>query len=131
MCKVSTAGRAVCDVLANPTKFQNRPVYVADHTVSMNQLIPILEEIRPGWNIVKVDLDEFFTQAKRLWDEDTEKGVQVRLLTPAYNMLGTYGIFEEENRYNANFEVLIEQGYGYQKTLEELREELNELVMRK
>ncbi|EHY55185.1 hypothetical protein HRR83_005559 [Exophiala dermatitidis] len=128
MCRVGTAAKAVCDVLADPAKFKNRPVYVADHTVSMNQLIPMLEEAKPGWNIVKVDLDAFFAEAKRLWDEDTKKGVEVRLLTPAYNMLGTYGIFEENNRYNADFERLIEPGYGYQKPLDELREELKTLV---
>ena len=131
MCRVGTAAKAVCDVLAEPAKFKNRPVYVADHTVSTNQLIPLLEEARPGRNIVRVDLDKFFTDAKRLWDEDTEKGVEVRLLTPAYAMLGTYGIFEEKNRYNADFERLVEQGYGYQKTLGELKDELKELVGRK
>ncbi|KIX09286.1 uncharacterized protein Z518_00365 [Rhinocladiella mackenziei CBS 650.93] len=128
MCRVGTAAKAVCDVLADPRKFQNRPVYVADHTVSMNQLIPMLEEVRPGWNIVKVDLDELFAEAKRLWDEDTEKGVEVRLLTKAYNAYGTFGIFEENNRYNADFEAKIEPGYGYQKSVEELKEELKTLV---
>ncbi|KIX94113.1 uncharacterized protein Z520_10139 [Fonsecaea multimorphosa CBS 102226] len=128
MCRVSTAAQAVSDVFRQPEKYANRPVYVADHTVSMNQLIPILEEIKPGWQIQRVDLDEFFATAKRMWDEDTEKGVEKRLLTPAYNMLGTYGIFEEHNRYNADFERLIEPGSGYQKTLEELKEELKTLV---
>ncbi|OAP64775.1 hypothetical protein AYL99_00747 [Fonsecaea erecta] len=128
MCRVSTAAKAVCDVFQQPEKYANRPVYVADHTVSMNQLIPILEEVKPGWQIQKVDLDEFFATAKKMWDEDTAKGVEVRLLTPAYNMLGTYGIFEENNRYNADFEHLIEPGSGYQKTLEDLKEELKTLV---
>ncbi|OAL33135.1 hypothetical protein AYO20_07617 [Fonsecaea nubica] len=123
MCRVSTAAQAVCDVLSEPEKHANRPVYVADHTVSMNELIPILEEIKPGWQIERVDLDEFFATAKKLWDEDTEKGVEVRLLTP-----GTYGIFEETNRYNADFGHLIEPGSGYQKTLEDLKEELKTLV---
>lgn len=131
MCRVSTAAKAVCDILADPAKFKNRPVYVADHTVTMNQLMPILEEVRPGWDIVKVDLDAFYAEAKRLWDEDTKKGVETRLLTPAYNMLGTYGIFEEHNRYNADFERLIEPGYGYQKSLDELKEELRTLVWAK
>ncbi len=53
------------------------------------------------------------------------------LLFVAYNMLGTYGIFEENNRYNADFEKLIEPGYGYQKSLEELKEELKALVAEK
>ena len=82
MCRVSTAAKAVCDVFHDPQKFANRPVYVADHTVSMNQLVPLLKEIRPGWNVVKVDLDDFLATAKKLWDEDTEKGVEIRLLTP-------------------------------------------------
>ncbi|KIW29371.1 uncharacterized protein PV07_05189 [Cladophialophora immunda] len=128
MCRVSTAAQAVCDVFRQPDKYANRPVYVADHTVSMNQLIPILEEVKPGWEIQRVDLDEFLATAKRMWDEDSKEGVEVRLLTPAYNMLGTYGIFEEHNRYNADFERLIEPGSGYQKTLEDLKEELRTLV---
>jgi hypothetical protein len=82
MCRVSTAAKAVSDIFHDPGKFANRPVYVADHTVSMNELVPLLEEIKPGWNVVKVDLDEFLATAKKLWDEDTEKGVEVRLLTP-------------------------------------------------
>ena len=151
MCRVSTAAKAVSDVFHDPGKFANRPTYVADHTVSMNQLVPLLEDIRPGWNVVKIDLDEFLATAKRLWDEDTEKGVEIRLLTPgellefhfklgvaadiclitAYNMLGTYGIFEENNRYNADFESSIEPGYGYQKSPEELKEELKALVIEK
>jgi len=43
-------------------------------------------------------------------------------------MLGTYGQFEEKNRYNADFERSIEPDYGYQKTLDELKEELKALV---
>jgi hypothetical protein len=46
-------------------------------------------------------------------------------------MLGTYGIFEENNRFNADFERLIEPGYGYQKPLDELRQELKALVAEK
>jgi hypothetical protein len=46
-------------------------------------------------------------------------------------MLGTYGIFEENNRYNADFEKQIEPGYGYDKTGEELKEELKVLVAEK
>ncbi|KAI1619495.1 hypothetical protein EDD37DRAFT_208124 [Exophiala viscosa] len=128
MCRVTTAARAVCDVLADPDRFKNRPIYVADYTVSMNQLIPILEEVRPGWNIVKVDLDKFVAEARRLWEEDSKRGVEVRLLSPAYNMFGTFGVFEESNRYNADFERLIEPGYGHQKSLNELKEELKVLV---
>ena len=52
-------------------------------------------------------------------------------LPVAYNMLGTYGLFEEKNRYNADFESLIEPGYGYQKSQEELKEELKALVAEK
>ena len=49
----------------------------------------------------------------------------------AYNMLGTYGIFEENNRYNADFQSLIEPGYGYQRSLAELKDELRVLVAEK
>ncbi len=49
-------------------------------------------------------------------------------LSIAYNMIGTFGMFEENNRYNADFERLIEPGYGYQKSLKQLKEELRTLV---
>ncbi|OCT52388.1 hypothetical protein CLCR_11430 [Cladophialophora carrionii] len=59
------------------------------------------------------------------------KGVAVDLLTPgkSYNMLGTYGIFEKTNSYGgADFEDLIETGYGHQKSHDELKEGLKMLV---
>ncbi|ETI24423.1 hypothetical protein G647_03792 [Cladophialophora carrionii CBS 160.54] len=57
------------------------------------------------------------------------KGVAVDLLTPAYNMLGTYGIFEKTNTYGgADFGNLIETGYGHQQSQDGLKEELKMLV---
>lgn len=128
MCHIPTAAKAVVDVLSDPVKFANRPIYVADHTVSTNQLIPILEEISPGWDVQHVDVDDFFAAGKRTWDEDTKAGVKVRLASEAYAMLGTYGIFEENNRYGADFEDMIEPGYGYKRDRGQLKEDLRELV---
>jgi nucleoside-diphosphate-sugar epimerase len=87
MCRVSTAAKAVCDVFNDPEKFSNRTVYVADYTVSMNQLVPLLEDARPGWNVVKIDLDEFLAMAKKLWDEDRKKGLAVNFLSPGRCLL--------------------------------------------
>ena len=33
-----------------------------------------------------------------------------RLHSTAYQMLGTYGVFEERNRYGADFEERVEKG---------------------
>ena len=47
-------------------------------------------------------LDGWLELARGLWDRGPADGVQDRLNTRAYQMLGTDGIFEEGNRYGAD-----------------------------
>lgn len=122
---MGTAGLATIEVLRNPDKYANRQVYVADYTVSTNEIIPLLEDVRPGWNIQKMEVDGVHEQAKKLWEQDTKDGVIDRLRTPAYAMLGTVGHFNEENKYEADFSHKTEM--GFEKGLDELREELRTL----
>ena len=124
--RVGTAGKATIEVLNNPDKYANRPVYVADYTVSTNEIIPLLEEVRPGWNIQKMEVSGVLEQAKGLWEEDTKNGVVDRLRTPAYAMLGTAGLFDENNKYGADYSEKTEMGFD-RKGLDELKEELREL----
>ena len=126
--KVGTAGKATIEVLRNPEKYVNRAMYVDDYTVSTNEMVPLLEEIDPGWNVQKMDMDGFMAQAEKFWDEDTEKGVTNRLATPAYAMLGTVGYFNAENRYEADFSHKAEE--GYRKGLDELKGDLKEILSR-
>lgn len=123
--RVGTAGQATIEVLKNPDKYANRPVYVADYTVSTNEIIPLLEDVRPGWNVQKMEVSGVLEQAKQLWDQDTKDGVVDRLRTPAYAMLGTAGLFDEDNKYSADFSDKTEM--GFEKGLDELREELRAL----
>jgi hypothetical protein len=57
-----------------------------------------------------------------MWDADTANGVQDRLNSTAYRMLGTYGLFDESNRYGADFSGRIEDGVGV--SLDEFKEML-------
>lgn len=124
--RVGTAGQATIEVLKNPEKYADRPVYVCDYTVSTNEIIPLLEEIRPGWKIQKNEVRGVLEQAKKLWEEDTKNGVVDRLRTPAYAMLGTAGLFDEQNRYSADYSEKTEMGFD-KKGLHELKEELRVL----
>ena len=65
--RVGTAGQATIEVRKNPEKYANRPVYVCDYTVSTNEIIPLLEEIRLDWKILKNELGGVLEQAKKLW----------------------------------------------------------------
>jgi hypothetical protein len=52
--------------------------------------------------------------------------VEDRLNSTAYEMLGTYGVFEEGNRYGADFEERVEKGWV--KGLEEFKKELKAVI---
>jgi hypothetical protein len=121
--KVGTAGKALVEVLNNPEKYANRPVYVCDYTVSTNEIIPLLEEIRPGWKIQRNEASGVLEHARGLWDQDTKNGVVDRLRTPAYAMLGTAGLFNEKNKYSADMSDKTEMGFD-NKSLDDLKEEL-------
>lgn len=126
MCRTKTAARAVVDVLRDPQGFANRPVYVADYTISTNELLSILESLIPGWNVKKVNINNFFQMAKEMWGADRAAGVKETLGTEAYMMLGTYGMFEESNRYGADFGDKAEP--FYMKNTDQLRDELEDIL---
>ena len=127
--RVATAGMAVVEVLNNPEKYENRPVYVADHTVSTNEVIPMLKEIDPEWQAQPMEIDNLMEQAKAMWDEDTKNGVTNRLATQAYALLGTAGLFDENNKYMADMSSKLEM--GFERPSSEFKEELRELVAAK
>jgi hypothetical protein len=79
-----------------------------------------------NWNVVNVPLGSFFENGKKAYDEDTKKGVKGWLNTSAYQMLGTYGTFEEGNRYGVDFGERMET--GFEKKVERLKNELRELI---
>ena len=95
--------RATLAVLSNPEAYGNRPAYFADYALSTNELLALLEEVAPGWKVENVSLESLLSHALQNWDEDSANGVEDRVNSAAYMMLGTYGIFEEGNRYGANF----------------------------
>lgn len=134
MSAIDIVGRAAVTVLKNPNAFQDRPAYFADYTVSSNELLKLLNEIdqendqqnQQPWKADTIPLDNFFDQAKQLWAQDTARGVQDRLNTRAYQMLGTYGLFDEGNRYGADFGDRVESGFGV--TRDEFREMLRRAI---
>jgi hypothetical protein len=127
MSSISIVGRATVAVLSDTSSFINRPAYFADFTLSTQELLQAAEEITgEKWNKNGVPLTTFFEEGKKAWDIDTENGVEDRLNSTAYQMLGTYGVFEEGNRYGADFEERVEKGWG--KGLEELKKELKAVI---
>jgi nucleoside-diphosphate-sugar epimerase len=113
MSPIGLCGDAVVEVLQRPEKYKNRPAYFASVTVTTNQLIAMVEEISDGgWKVQDVQIDGFMQEGRELWIEDTKKGVEDRLRSRAYPMLGTAAIFDEDNRYGANFGDKIEPGWG-------------------
>ena len=74
-------------------------MYFADYTVLTNQLVESVKGIvgergEDIWKGVNVKLEGFF-EGKGLYGVDTEMGVEDRLNSRAYQMLETYGVFEE------------------------------------
>ncbi|KAK9250632.1 hypothetical protein V1507DRAFT_23303 [Lipomyces tetrasporus] len=128
MSNIDIVGRATVAVLSKPDSFANRPAYFADYNVTTNELSKILEEItKPnGWSVALVPVATLFADGKQKWQEDSAKNVQDRLNSAAYQMLGTYGIFEESNRYGADFSDKIEK--GWLRDLEHLKEDLSQIV---
>ena len=131
--KVSISRHALCGealvaVLVDPEKFRNRPAYFASHSVSTNQIIDAMKEIGFGdWEIVDVPFDSFFDEARRLWEEDTVKGVENRLQTTAYPMLATVSFMDETNRYGADFGDKLEPGWDEGDAV--LKENLRKLLI--
>ncbi|KAL1964395.1 hypothetical protein VTN77DRAFT_6953 [Rasamsonia byssochlamydoides] len=128
MSSIDMVRKATVAVLKNPGAFANRPAYFADYTISSNELLTILNELEGAekWKPNQIPLTGFFQQAKQLWDADTANGVQDRLNSTAYQMLGTYGLFDESNRYGADFSGKIEEGFGV--SLDEFKEILRTAI---
>lgn len=104
MSKIDIAGRATVTILSNLERFLNRPAYFADYTVSTNQLLAMVRKNDGDrqWNVVNVPLAAFFADAEEAYIRDTHAGVKDRLKIVAYQMLGTYGVFEEEDRHGTD-----------------------------
>lgn len=111
MSRLDVVGRATVMVLSDPESYENRPAYFADYTLSTNELLVLLEEVAPGWKVENVPVESLLNRALQNWDEDSANGVEDRLNSAAYMMLGTYGVFEEGNRYGADFGGKVEKGW--------------------
>ncbi|OKL55440.1 hypothetical protein UA08_09298 [Talaromyces atroroseus] len=111
---LDVVGRATIRVLKDPDSYLDRQAYFADYLISCNELLKLLNELEDQtWTAKHVSLDDFYEQGKKLWDEDTAKGVEDRRSTTAYIMLGTYGCFHEENRYSTDYSGRVESGFGW------------------
>lgn len=118
----------VVHVLRNPEGFRNRPAYFATHTVTTNQLIALVEEVGgDGWKVTDVDVSSFVERGRKLWQQDTEDGVENRVASQAWAMLGTAAIFDESNRYGGDFGTKLEKGWD--EGVDTLKEELRELLI--
>jgi hypothetical protein len=128
--RLARNGEAVVAVLRELERFRNRPVYVASHSVTTNELIELAKEVsedseRP-WNVIDVpDLDPFKKQAMALWEEDRKKGVGW-LHTQAFMMLGIVVLFDEDNHFGADFGEKLEPGWDEGR--EQLKENLRKLI---
>ncbi|KAK9322292.1 hypothetical protein V1517DRAFT_323962 [Lipomyces orientalis] len=128
MSNIDIVGRATVAVLSNPDSFADRPAYFADYNVTTNELSKILGELTQPekWSVANVPVATLFEDGKKKWQEDSENNVQDRLNSAAYQMLGTYGIFEESNRYGADFSHKVEP--GWLRDLEQMKEDLAQLI---
>jgi hypothetical protein len=127
MSRLALTGDAVVAVLNDPARFHNKPAYFASHTVSTNQLAAIIKEsCGGGWKVIDIPLDGFVDKARVLWEQDTVKGVKDRINSPAYQMLGTAALFDEHNRYGANFGDKLEPGWDEGE--DALRDNLKRLI---
>lgn len=114
--------------LREQERFRNRAVYVASYTVTVNELIELAEEIAPEktWNVVDIpDLEVFKQQGLQLWDEDRKRGVGW-LHSQAFMMLSAVSLFDENNRYGANFGEKLES--RCEETGEEFKGHLKQLI---
>ncbi|KAM5343560.1 hypothetical protein ACJ41O_012097 [Fusarium nematophilum] len=121
-------GEALVAVLKDPERFRNRPAYFASHTVSTNQLIGLVEELSlEGWTVVDISMEGYAEEARRLWDEDSARGVENRLASKAYPMLSTVALLDEGNRYGSDFSSKVEAGWDEGEAA--LKESLRKLLV--
>jgi hypothetical protein len=119
-------GEAVVTVLREPERFKNRPAYIATHTISTNELIALAKEILPEktWNVVDIPgLETLKQQGLYLWSEDRKNGVPW-LGTQAFMLLSAVLLFDEHNRYGADFGEKVEPGWG--ESREEFKDHLKQ-----
>jgi hypothetical protein len=126
MSRLDIVDRATVAVLSNPEAYANRSVYFADYTLSTNELLDLLEEMSSGWKVENVPVANLLSQGLQQWEMDSANGVEDRLNSAAYMMLGTYGIFGEHNRYGADFGGKVEKWWEQGKA--ELKQDLRKLV---
>ena len=124
-------GEAVVTVLRAPERFKNRPAYFASHTVTTNELIALVKEVSDDpekpWSVADLpDTEALRRYAMRLWDEDTDKGVEDRLNTQAFTMLSTAAVFEESNLFGADYGEKLEPGWN--EGSETLKEQIKQLI---
>ncbi|TAQ90806.1 hypothetical protein B7494_g889 [Chlorociboria aeruginascens] len=127
MSRYLATGDATVAVLKNLEYYRNRPAYFASHTISTNRLIALVEELGfEGWGVVDVPIHDFLAKGRELWNRDTEMGLRYRMNTPAYTMLATVSLVDENNRYGADFGDKVEPGWDEGE--EALREGLRKLL---
>ncbi|KAH6959939.1 hypothetical protein BKA56DRAFT_532562 [Ilyonectria sp. MPI-CAGE-AT-0026] len=129
--RVALNGEAVVEVLRKPEKYRNRPAYFASATLSTNELNDMINKIalarnQEPWNIVDAPIDGMLKIGREMWERDTAAGVQDRLSSEAYRILGTASVFDENNRYGADFSTKVEPSGG--EDLEKLRKNLEGLL---
>lgn len=128
MCRVETCANAVSLVLSEPDKYRNRPAYFTNMTISTNELISIVKDITgEEWSVSDVPMDGMSALGRKLWDEDTANGVTVRTTTQAYPILGTVSLFDEKDRYGANFGNKVEA--SLYDTMDTFKESLRKILM--
>jgi hypothetical protein len=126
MSRLDIVGRGTVAVLSTPEAFANRPAYFADYTLSTQELLALLEEVSPGWKVERIPVENLLTFGSQKWEEDSQKGIVDRLKTEAYQLLGTYGVFEEGNRYGAAFGEKAEK--GWERSQDDLKGEIEVIL---
>lgn len=127
--RIETNAEAVVAVLRNPERYKDRPVYIADHAISTNELIAMVESILPDqqWTIVNIaDVEGIEREARRMWDEDTKVGVTDRLHSKAWVRLVLGSFFNEQNAYGAYFGEKLEPGWGREDSM--LKQQMKILI---
>jgi hypothetical protein len=126
--RLALAGEALVAVLEDTKKYRNRPAYFASHTITTNRLIAIVKDLGlKGWTVIDGSIDGYMEKAHKLWQRDTEIGVENRLVTKAYEMFATLALLNGENRYGSDFSDRAEPGWDEGEAA--LREDLRKLLV--